>query len=214
MYICIAVINMRLFKPIHARHRSMCIVCRALLILISVIASSHKVLAEDFPVELRDLICALDGKTFDVVADVTQYRYSQGMKQSRDETIVAEAYWLCPADERIFLAYKGKSDNRIELDEFIFQDGKIYKVRIEGQSEPTLSYKWNSKKKKLQLMMLHKDFSYRGYDNSGNAIKKEGRALRATGHIIFKGKTIEIKSMGPLRPFKKTLDVQALLTLQ
>ena len=136
------------------------------------------------------------------------------MKQSRDEKMVGEAYWLCPADARIYLAYKGKSNNRIELDEFIFQKGKIYRVRVEGWPEPTLSYKWNSRKKKLQLMMLHKDFSYRSYDNSGNAVKKEGKALRASGHIIFKGKTIEIKTMGPLRPFKKTLDSQALLTLQ
>ena len=192
----------------------MCIISRVLLVLISVIAASHKVLAEEFPLELRDLICALDGKTFDIVADVKKYGYSRGMKQSRDEKMVGEAYWLCPADERIYLAYKGKSDNRIELDEFIFQKGKIYKVRVEGQPEPTLSYKWNSRKKKLQLMMLHKDFSYRWYDNSGNAEKREGKALRATGHIIFKDKTIEIKTMGPLRPFKKTLDVQALLTLQ
>ena len=191
----------------------MVIYCK-LLVLISAIAVPHEVLAQDFPADLRELICALDGKTFKFVADSTQYRYPEGIKQSRYGTMVGEAYWICPANQRIYLAYKENSGNRIELDEFISQDGKIYKVRGEGRPEPTLSYKWNSKKKKLQLMMLHEDFSYRWYDNSGNAVKREGKALRAKGHIIFKDKTIEMKIMGPLQPFKKTLDVQALLTLQ
>ena len=192
----------------------MCSIYRKLLMLISAIAVSHEVLAQDFPADLRELICALDGETFDFVADGTQYRYPEGVKQFEHGTMVGEAYWICPANQRIYLAYKEKSGSRIELDEFISQDGKIYKVRVEGRPEPTLSYKWNSKKKKLQLMMLHEDFSYRWYDNSGNAVKREGKALRAKGHIIFKDKTIEMKIMGPLQPFKKTLDVQALLTLQ
>lgn len=177
-----------------------CIVCRALLILISVIAASQKVLAQDFPADLRDLICSINEKSLKTKSNQKRHSYPNGAKQTKYNTFTGESYWVCLATGQIYLAFKRDGRPNLILDEFIATKRGIFAVRTEGPSLPTRRYKWNSNKTKLSLMSIEADVRLRSRNSSGEPIIKKGGSMRATGHINFRKDRIDIETFGPVRP--------------
>lgn len=182
------------------RNQLICIVCRALLILISVIAASQKVLAQDFPADLRDLICSINEKPFKTKSNQKRHSYPNGAKQTKYNTFTGESYWVCLATGQIYLVFKSDGRPNLILDEFIATKRGIFAVRTEGPSLPTRRYKWNSNKTKLSLMSIEADVRLRSRNSSGEPTVKKGGSLRATGHTNFRKDRIDIETFGPVRP--------------
>tara|TARA_B100000886_G_C20289238_1_gene434683 strand:+ start:203 stop:739 length:537 start_codon:yes stop_codon:yes gene_type:complete len=156
--------------------------------------------SQEFPNELRELICELNERVLETSSKQKIHRYPHGVKETKSDSFTGESYWICLDNGQIFLAFKRDNRPNLILDEFIGTKKGIFAVRLDGPRVPNRRYKWVPKKTRLILMGIERDVKLRTRNSSGDPIIKEGGSLRARGHISFMNDRIEILTTAPVKP--------------
>ena len=69
--------------------------------------------SQEFPNELRELICELNERVLETSSKQKIHRYPHGVKETKSDSFTGESYWICLDNGQIFLAFK--RDNRPNL---------------------------------------------------------------------------------------------------
>ena len=154
-----------------------------------------QVLSNSIPEDLREKICTLNEVEMEARFENIRYSYSLGIKNPKKFTDVGKSYWLCIDDGRIFLNHHFLGQQMI-LDEFVWQNGYMFVIRVDGPSFPTRKFTWSSDNNKLILKNVRMPVGK----------KSVNRHVRAKGHIVFKDNEIEIEFEAPLSPDPKRFD--------